>query len=196
MKRWSNSGYDGSIVPHLRSKPIAQLLPNEMRELILTMAKREGYSPNMSVGTTPRVADGKERPKSLGVITTIPGTSTRFEKSHPGVDIANKPGTPIPSFVKGTVVEVVNNQAGAKSGYGNYVVVKDSDGNLHRYSHLSNSYVKVGQPVGRGTVLGGMGNTGATYSQSGEGSGTHLDYRIVSKFGQYMNPMTYIKYLS
>lgn len=193
MKRWSNSGYDGSIVPHIKNKPVEQLQPDEMRELILTMAKREGYNPNMSQGGT---GGSQSRPRSLGVITTMPGTSTNYEKSHPGVDIANKPGTPIPSFVKGTVVEVVNNQTGAKNGYGNYVIVKDADGNMHRYSHLSNSYVKVGQPVGRGTVLGGMGNTGATYSEGGSGDGTHLDYRVVTAFGKYMNPMTYVKYLS
>lgn len=43
LKRWSNSGYGGEIVPDLKGKTIAQLSPTELSKLIKTMARQEGY---------------------------------------------------------------------------------------------------------------------------------------------------------
>ena len=45
--------------------------------------------------------------KQLGTITTQWGNSTRYEKFHPGIDIANKIGTPIPAFAGGTVTNII-----------------------------------------------------------------------------------------
>lgn len=128
--------------------------------------------------------------KGLGTITTPYGGSTKYEKFHPGVDIANVIGTKIPSYSSGKVVDVsLGHKKGEKNG-GNYVVIQDAQGNKHRYSHLNNAYVKVGQYLKKGDILGEMGNTGNVYSTSG-GTGSHLDYRIVSAFGKYINPNTY-----
>jgi hypothetical protein len=44
LKRWSNSGYGGEIVPELKGKTIAQLTNKELDKLIRTMARREGYN--------------------------------------------------------------------------------------------------------------------------------------------------------
>jgi len=43
LRRWSNSGYGGEIVPGLRGKPVNRLTPQELDTLIKTMAHREGY---------------------------------------------------------------------------------------------------------------------------------------------------------
>lgn len=43
MKRWSNSGYGGEIVPSIKGKKMSDLTPAELDLLIKTMAKREGY---------------------------------------------------------------------------------------------------------------------------------------------------------
>lgn len=43
LRRWSNSGYGGEIVPSLRGKPVNRLTPQELDTLIKTMAHREGY---------------------------------------------------------------------------------------------------------------------------------------------------------
>jgi len=128
-----------------------------------------------------------------GTITTIPGNSTRAEKSHPGIDIGNKRGTPIPSFASGKVTEVVTGKKNdpVNGAYGNYVIVTDKDGNKHRYSHLTNSLVKIGDEVNRGQVVGGMGNSGFAYSTGG-GDGTHLDYRIKDAYGKYVDPTIYL----
>ena len=131
------------------------------------------------------------RSANFGTVTVPYGGSTRYEKFHPGIDIANKIGTPIPASLGGIVREVVTGKKQGDPGYGNYVIVEDKYGGKHRYSHLHNSYVKVGDTVSRGQVVGPMGNTGSTYSLHG-GSGSHLDYRIKDMYGRYVNPTQYL----
>jgi murein DD-endopeptidase MepM/ murein hydrolase activator NlpD len=146
--------------------------------------RASNYSPSASASS------GK--PFRLGVVTTPYGGSTRYEKFHPGIDIANDIGTPIPSFTSGRVTEVRTGEAlRSGKGYGNYIIVTDRQGNRHRYSHLHNSFVRVGQEVNRGTVLGGMSATGAAYSTSG-GTGSHLDYRVKNAYDKYVNPESFL----
>lgn len=135
-----------------------------------------------------------ELESKLGVVTTPVGGQTAYEKFHPGVDIANHKGTPIPPPVSGFVTQVVSGRKQGDQGFGNSVTVKDAQGNQHQLGHLEQPNVRVGQRVqaGQGSV-GTMGNSGAAYSPSGKGDGTHLDYRIVSAYGKYKNPMTYVK---
>lgn len=135
-----------------------------------------------------------------GVLTTAypsrsgKGSSTAMESVHPGIDIGVGMGTPLQSPVSGEVVQVRTGRGkeplSARS-YGNYVVVKDANGNLHRFSHLKNAYVKVGTKVRRGQYYGEAGNTGSSYSTSG-GSGSHLDYRVQNALGYYINPEQFI----
>lgn len=125
---------------------------------------------------------------SLGRITTQYGGRTAYEKFHPGLDIANREGTQIPAFASGVVKAIKQNQ----KGYGNSVVVMDNKGNNHAYSHLKASFVKPGQKVKKGQPIAQMGATGGAYSPSG-GDASHLDYRIVSAYGRYKNPYSYIK---
>jgi len=128
----------------------------------------------------------------LGQVTVPYGGSTRYEKFHPGIDVANKIGTNVPSFTQGKVTEIVGGKVQGNKGYGNYVIITDPQGNRHRYSHLNQSFVKLNQPVRRGSIIGGMGNTGSTYSLHG-GTGSHLDYRIQNIYNRYINPSQFIK---
>lgn len=128
----------------------------------------------------------------LGNVTTNYGTSTKYEQFHPGVDVANSIGTPVPTFVSGKVTDKSTGHKQGDSGFGNYVVVTDENGNQHRYSHLNQVFVPVGAQVGQGQEIGTMGNTGQTYSLSG-GTGSHLDYRIKDIYGKYINPYNYLK---
>lgn len=128
-----------------------------------------------------------------GVLTTPFGATTQQEGFHPGIDVAAPKGTPIPSTVPGTVTATDYGHQQGENNFGNNVTITDANGDQHRYSHLNNGYVKVGQPVAKGQPIGEFGNSGATYSPSGKGDGTNLDYRIVSAYGQYKNPMLYLK---
>ncbi len=127
--------------------------------------------------------------KGLGVQTTPYMGSTRFESKHPGIDFANKEGTPIKAGVSGKIVEV-NKDTGR--GFGNSVVVQDSNGNFVRWSHLNSAYVPVGSMVSTDTIIGGMGKSGSVYSNSG-GSGVHTDLRIYNSAKRYFDPFSYLK---
>jgi murein DD-endopeptidase MepM/ murein hydrolase activator NlpD len=129
-----------------------------------------------------------------GVLTTPFGGRTAFEAQHPGVDIANQKGTPIKSTTEGVVTKVTNGLPQGQ-GFGNQVHVKDNSGNTHVYSHLHKGFVRPGARIQKGQQIAAMGNSGAAYSKSGQGDGTHVDYRIVNAYGKYLNPSGYIKNL-
>ena len=130
--------------------------------------------------------------KNLGVITVPFGAKTREENFHPGVDFANNKGTPIPSPINGIVTKVDGGHVKGENNFGNTVEIKDEEGNVHQFHHLQKIGVKPGQQVQQGQPVMTMGNSGATYSPSGKGDGTCLDYRIVDAYGKYLNPTNYI----
>ena len=52
--------------------------------------------------------------------------------------------------------------------------------------------MEVGQPVYAGEPIAALGNTGSTYSASGKGDGSHLDYRIYNAYKKmFINPFSY-----
>lgn len=128
--------------------------------------------------------------KVPGVITTPFGGKTKDETVHPGLDIANKEGTQIPAFADG----VVTYTGKTNNGGGNIVQMKDNNGNLHQYSHLRGFFKKTGETVKKGQPIASMGKTGNSYSPTG-GDPSHLDIRIVTAYGKYKNPLTYLKNL-
>lgn len=123
-----------------------------------------------------------------GVITTPFGGQTRGEAIHPGIDFANKTGTPIPAFANGKIMSV----GPTSNGMGNVVTLKDAGGNTHQYGHLQGAVVKPGQIVKKGQQIAKMGSTGNSYSPTG-GDPSHLDLRIVNAYGRWKNPLTYLK---
>ena len=182
--------FQGNLAQGSQQQPSGQGGPGPETPLQATGAPTTGLSqqyPNLS------------QTQGLGVVTTPFGGQTRWEGAHPGVDIANKKGTPIPAFTDGTVIEAETGKGQANpnsvtdpnKGFGNHVTVQDAQGNHHYYSHLGDTFVKAGQHVERGQTIAPMGNSGSTYSNSG-GDGAHLDYRIQNAAGKYLNPMYFI----
>ena len=130
--------------------------------------------------------------QNLGVITTPYGGSTKFEKVHPGVDIAAPKGTEFSMNTLGKDVgnlKIVENKSGT-TGWGNTILAQDNNGMFYRFSHLNNAYVKVGDVIDSNTILGSIGSSGSTYSPSGKGDGSHLDWRIFDAAGKYYNPLS------
>lgn len=98
---------------------------------------------------------------------------------HAGVDLAVG-CTPIYATRAG-VVEISTYSSSA----GNYVVIDHMDGYKSTYMHMCKSpYVKKGQYVEAGQVIGCVGSTGAS-------TGSHLHFGI-SYNGVAMNPMDFI----
>lgn len=132
----------------------------------------------------------------IGKITVPYGGATRYESFHPGIDVANIKGTQIKSPVSGVVKNVVNGKKQGDNGFGNYATIKSANGDEHKLSHLNIAYVKKGDITQAGkTSIGELGNSGASYSPSGRGDGSHLDYRIISAYRKYKNPYMYLKNL-
>ena len=120
--------------------------------------------------------------RSLGTVTqdfSTPANYIAGRSTHGGYDIAGKENAPIPAFIGGKVISVEKSKG--KTGWGNSVVVQDAQGNKHRYAHMSGVNVKVGDEIGTGDVLGGMGNTGKS-------TGTHLHYEILDSNGKLVDP--------
>lgn len=129
----------------------------------------------------------------LGVITTPPEGQVAQGEQHPGIDIANVKGTPIPAFKEGVVVRSENGHQQGEPNGGNVVWVRDPQGNIHQYNHLNRTLVRPGQRVAADQQIGEMGNSGNSVSKSGLGDGVHLDYRITNAYNKYKSPMMYMK---
>lgn len=136
----------------------------------------------------------QKRFKNLGLGNmTVPfGGKTDQEAFHPGVDFANKEGTPIPAMAPGVVTKVEEGHVQGENNFGNTVEIRDQQGNVHQFHHLSRSNVRPGQQVQKGQQIATMGSSGATYSPS-NGDPTNLDFRIVSAYGRYINPSRYLQ---
>ncbi len=98
---------------------------------------------------------------------------------HKGIDISAKRGTPVIAPADGIVT-----MAGKTKGYGNFVVINHQNNIETRYGHLRDIFVKKGQMVKRGDVIGTVGNTGRS-------TGPHLHFEIRVN-GKAVNPKNYI----
>lgn len=109
--------------------------------------------------------------KKKGVITSTYGPrSCSYGSSwHKGIDICN--GSQIVAAHTGKVVH----RGHVGSGYGNSILLWHADlGFSTFYAHMSTVYVKKGQTVQKGTVIGLMGGTGT----SSHSYPTHLHYGV------------------
>lgn len=95
---------------------------------------------------------------------------------HNGVDIAAPYGTPVGAARTGTVTST-----GWMGGYGKAVIINHSQGYRTLYGHLSVIYVRPGQRVNPGRLVGKVGSTGWS-------TGPHLHFTIWHN-GRLINPM-------
>lgn len=100
-----------------------------------------------------------------------------YTKMHRGVDFAAPQGTPIMASGD-AVVEV----AGAKGDYGNFVLLRHSNGFETAYAHMSRVAAHAGQRVHQGQVIGYVGATGRA-------TGPHLHYEVRIR-GDAVNPLS------
>ena len=104
-----------------------------------------------------------------------------FSWRHTGVDIACVAGTPIRAADDGTVSAVLYKN----TGYGHQVDIDHGGGKMTRYGHMTEIYVKAGQSVQRGQVIGLEGSTGKS-------TGPHLHFEVRFNNKVY-NPLNYIR---
>ena len=105
---------------------------------------------------------------------------TGVRSFHSGVDLAAPTGTSVKATLDGRIAEIGFNRI-----FGNYIIITHDRGYQSLYGHLSAIYVKRGQYVTQGAVVGAVGNTG--YS-----TGPHLHLSIY-KNGRLINPFSVLK---
>jgi murein DD-endopeptidase MepM/ murein hydrolase activator NlpD len=105
-----------------------------------------------------------------------------FHQWHAAVDLAYDLGTPVYAADGGTVVYSGWNP----TGYGNLVILDHNNGWRTYYAHLNAIFNGCGEWVGRGDILGEMGNTGNS-------TGPHLHFEML-RFGTAVNPVGYIRF--
>ncbi|MGI8656842.1 MAG: peptidoglycan DD-metalloendopeptidase family protein, partial [Pyrinomonadaceae bacterium] len=96
---------------------------------------------------------------------------------HSGTDFAEPMGTPLGAAASGRVVF-----AGKRGGYGNAIDIKDPDGNVHRYGHLQQIGVGVGDIIGASEQIGLVGSTGHS-------TGAHTHYEVRPNGGSTIDPL-------
>lgn len=105
---------------------------------------------------------------------------TGLRTYHSALDIAIPLGTKVKATRAGTVADT-----GYNSVFGNYIILKHSNGYQSLYGHLSSIGVREGQSVDQGAVIGNSGNTG-------ESTGPHLHFSIFQN-GKALDPRKFVK---
>ncbi|MBU4033991.1 MAG: M23 family metallopeptidase [Proteobacteria bacterium] len=99
---------------------------------------------------------------------------------HSGVDIRNKRGAKIIAPADGVVIA-----SGYSKGHGNFIEINHGNRFQTNYLHLQQDFVKQGDTVSRGQVIGLVGN-------SGRSTGAHLHYEIRYRDKQ-IDPVKFIQ---
>jgi len=98
-------------------------------------------------------------------------------RMHTGIDFSAPIGTPIYATGDGVVEHLKNKM----TGYGKVMMINHGFGYESLYAHMSKIFVKPGEKVKRGQIIGYVGNTGRS-------TGPHLHYEI-RKNGKPVNPV-------
>ncbi len=133
---------------------------------------------------------------SLNPDKTVPGTwvrpsaggesscfCMRWGVMHDGIDLAGPMGSPILAVGDGVVVE-----AGPADGFGLWVVIRHSNGDLSVYGHMYHFYVTVGEHVVAGQHIADIG-------ANGQSTGPHLHFGVMQGKlnGPYIDPVPWLK---
>lgn len=89
---------------------------------------------------------------------------------HNGVDFGAPIGTSVYAAMDG-IVTLTRSDGGWNGGYGNYIVIKHTNGVQTLYAHLDSISVNKGESVERGQSIGKSGNTGRS-------TGPHLHFEV------------------
>ena len=105
---------------------------------------------------------------------------TKRRAFHKGIDLGAAWGTDILATASGEISFVGN-----YGSYGKSVFIDHGNGIQTRYAHLSKIFVKKGETVDLGNIIGKIGNTGRS-------TGKHLHYEI-KVYDKARNPYPFLK---
>lgn len=119
-------------------------------------------------------------PSKNNIITSPFGLRWGGEKHH-GIDIAGNIGDPIFAAESGFA-----NLVSYNSIYGNYMKLNHGKGVETLYGHCDVMFIKEGEYVTKGQIIGKIGNTGRS-------TGPHLHFEVRIN-GKADNPLNYVAY--
>ena len=192
----------GVYTPYPASKYLS-LVGDEYSELMtstwqqLDAATRQTYALSRSLDEVQLLAKDKEQ-MSLAVPAIWPIDRTRLKafyafgvrKKHPilkirtmhkGVDMSTDYGVPVYATGDGVIEKV--DMGKRRRGYGRQILINHKFGYKTRYAHLQKMFVKPGEKVQRGQLIGEVGSTGGS-------TGPHLHYEVIYRNKQ-VNPVNY-----
>ena len=125
-----------------------------------------------------------------------PGFYEQFGyKGHNGIDFYGVKN----DYIFATCDGYVSTAHYDSTGYGNLVIIVDSDGGQHYYAHQNAIACKVGDYLRIGNLIGYMGNTGNVIG-SEYSDGTHLHYGYLpagydknNGYGGFIDPLPYFE---
>ena len=169
-----------------------EVIKEPIKEVVIKGTKKDASSSNSGgvYGNVIPLPGQWGWPASCGSKGSISsGYGYRWGALHDGVDIAGCGyNSAIFAAQSGTVKE-----SSVQSINGNYIVIDHHNGIYTYYGHLCNGcrYVKAGDQVSKGQVIGGMGNTGVAY-------GVHLHFGFYTGYpikygsgGNSTNPLRF-----
>lgn len=143
--------------------------------------------PPAVAATTPPVSPTPPAPVVTAVLPTVGSMTscycTRWGSFHTGVDVAGPLGSPIYAAMTGRVV-----QAGPATGFGNWVVILQTDGSYAVYGHMRVINVTQGQIVAAGQQVALIGNEGQS-----TGPHLHFEIRTGSYTGSSQDPLSWLR---
>ena len=117
-----------------------------------------------------------------GILNTFVPKSTDGSKYHIGIDLQSIHASPVFSATSGQVQLVAYDELN-----GNHVLIDNGTGYITAYAHLDSVYVRQGDTVTIGQLIGTVGCTGNVTIP-------HLHFGVKDKTGVWMNPETHLHF--
>ena len=145
--------------------------------------------------TTPTSRNPSPKPASKSLIFPVAGTKSHIRdkwgasraggiRKHKGIDIHARKGTPVVAICDGQIVNRSQTPIGGKTLW----LKSPRNTWTAYYAHLDKQFVKEGQFVRKGQVIGTVGNTGNARTTP-----SHLHFGV-SEGNHWVNPLPYVKY--
>lgn len=161
-------------------KPTPAKIPDDIKQNITKQDKKAEEEKKPKAADSKSSGDeGMQYPTSKGqaVVTSKYGMRMHPVKKelklHTGLDYAGVPENSPIQLVSSAKVQ----KAGEQTGYG-YMIDAEVNGETLRFAHLNKMFVKAGDMVEPGTIIGLLGKTGI-----GTGAHLHFEHRTKSSFG-------------
>lgn len=169
-----------SATPTPAPTPTPAKLPDEIKQNISKQDKKVEEQKKPKPADAKSSGDeGMQYPTSKGqaVVTSKYGMRMHPVKKelklHTGLDYAGVPENSPIQLVSSAKVQ----KAGEQTGYGN-MIDAEVNGETLRFAHLNKMFVKAGDMIEPGTIIGLLGKTGI-----GTGAHLHFEHRTKSSFG-------------